>query len=161
LHWNGHTWSRVAAPSPHTGEGFNELLSVTCVSPGDCWAVGLDSVGGQALHWHGHVWSLVPTPGAGLRGVRLISSANCCAVGQGQWNAVVDWNGRTWAMVAAPAPGTASVLSGVRCTSAASCWAVGGYGAGRIYRSEALRWDGRQWSQVATPEPRGSVADPR
>lgn len=161
LHWDGHTWSLVPTPSPVTGEGFNELLSVTCVSPGDCWAVGRDSVGGQALHWNGHRWSLVPTPDAGLSGVRCLSAANCWAVGQGRGNAVVHWNGRTWAIVAAPVPGTASELNSIRCTSAANCWAVGGYGAGRIYRSEAVRWDGHQWSQVATPKPRGSVADPR
>jgi len=161
LHWNGHTWSLVPTPSPHTGEGFNELRSVTCVSPGDCWAVGDDSDGGQALHWNGHTWSLVPTPGAGLLDVRCTSSVNCWAAGQGQGNAVVHWNGRTWAIVAAPVPGTASALTGIGCTSAANCWAVGGYGAGSIYRSEALRWDGHQWSQVTTPRPGGSVADPR
>jgi hypothetical protein len=161
LHWNGHTWSLVPTPSPYTGEGFNRLLSVTCVSPGDCWAVGDDSVSGQALHWNGHTWSLVATPGAGLSGVRCISSANCWAVGQGLGNAVLHWDGRTWATVAAPVPGTASVLSSIGCTSAANCWAVGGYGAGRIDRSEALRWDGHQWSQAATPSPRGSVGDPR
>jgi hypothetical protein len=161
LHWDGHAWSQVATPSPYTGEGFNELLSVTCISPGDCWAVGLDSVGGQALHWNGRRWSLIPTPGAGLSDVHCISRANCWAVGIGQGNAVLHWNGRTWSQVATPAPGTMSELNGIRCTSAASCWAVGGYGDGRIDRTEALHWDGHQWSQVPTPKPRGTVNDPR
>lgn len=161
LHWNGHTWSVVPTPSPYTGEGFNELLSVTCVSPGDCWAVGSTSAGGQALHWNGHAWSLVPTPGPELGAISCTSPANCWAVGVGRGNAVVRWNGSTWAIVAAPVPGTASELGGVRCTSAANCWAVGGYGPGRIIHSQALRWDGHQWSQAATPQPNGSVADPR
>ena len=150
LHWNGHTWSVVSTPSPHAGEGFNELLSVTCVSPRDCWAVGLDSDSGQALHWNGHRWSLVPTPGTALRDVRCISSANCWAVGPAFFplgsmvNEAMHWNGHTWSYVTmpSPAPGASPDLEAIACTSSSNCWAVGFDGRG----DQVLHWNGHHWS---------------
>ena len=162
LHWDGHNWSVVATPSPWGGQGFNELQSVTCTSPTDCWAVGSDSAGSQALHWDGHLWSLVSIPqGGGLAGVTCTSSANCWAVGLASGNQVLHWDGHQWSVVAAPAPGTASELNSISCTSAVSCWAVGAYGAGSNYRSQILYWNGHQWSLSSTPTPRGSIQDPR
>jgi len=64
LHWNGRTWSLVATPDPAgTASGdASELLSVRCIHPASCWAVG-DSQGkagpdlSQAVHWNGTRWS--------------------------------------------------------------------------------------------------------
>ena len=64
LHWNGRTWSRVATPNPAlTASGdASELISVRCIRPASCWAVGDSQRKGgpdlnQALHWNGTRWS--------------------------------------------------------------------------------------------------------
>jgi len=64
-HWNGHTWSVVAAPDP--GSTGNHLYAVHAVSADNVWAVG-QQLGGSAPdqglveHWDGHRWSVVPLP---------------------------------------------------------------------------------------------------
>jgi len=158
LHWNGLTWSLVSTPSPETGQGFNELHSVTCVSASDCWGVGDTSLGGEILHWNGGTWSLAPQPPGELEGVRCTSSANCWAVGtERSLNMALHWNGHRWSAV--PTPGS-GVLSSVRCTSAAYCLAVGASGQGG-YLNEAARWNGSAWSLVSTPKPHGTIHDRR
>lgn len=47
-HWNGATWSRVAAPYPGLGGRFN---GVAAASASDVWAVGSYSDGNQWLTW--------------------------------------------------------------------------------------------------------------
>ena len=66
--WNGHRWSRVAAPSPGgTASGdLSRLLNVRCTAAVNCWAVGFYRRPGvqldEAMHWNGKSWSLVTTP---------------------------------------------------------------------------------------------------
>ena len=57
-------------------------------------------------------------------------------------------------------PGSgAHSLSGVSCTSRASCWAVGTHISDRgIGRNAALHWDGASWSAVSVPNPGANVA---
>jgi hypothetical protein len=64
LHWNGRTWRKVKTPNPEgTAAGeLNELLGVRCVSPANCWAVGVlasltTGVRDEILHWNGSKWS--------------------------------------------------------------------------------------------------------
>ena len=64
LHWNGRTWRKVKTPNPEgTAAGeLNELLGVRCVSPANCWAVGVlasltTGVRDEILHWNGRKWS--------------------------------------------------------------------------------------------------------
>jgi hypothetical protein len=47
-HWNGTTWSRVAAPFPGLGARFN---GVAAASASDVWAVGTYIEGNQWLTW--------------------------------------------------------------------------------------------------------------
>src|SRR5688572_28496281 len=47
VHWDGTAWTLVSAPTTGTGQN-NLLLSVTCASASDCWAVGYSSVGSAA-----------------------------------------------------------------------------------------------------------------
>jgi hypothetical protein len=62
-----------------------------------------------------------------------------------------------------PATGQAansfSVLQGVYCTSAASCWAVGFQGVAAHEVNRVLHWNGRTWHRVSAPSPAGSAAD--
>jgi hypothetical protein len=175
LHWNGTSWSKVATPDHGTGPGrHSSLTAVTCTSARNCWAVGSYDRGttqlNQALHWDGGSWSKVATPDPGipgsgahvLYGVSCASRADCWAVGShisgggiGR-NAVLRWNGASWSAVSVPDPGTNAAadgreLSGVACTSASDCVAIGGYGdmAG-TERNEALRWNGTSWLRLAS-----------
>jgi hypothetical protein len=156
LRWDGHRWSRVAAPSPGgTASGdSSRLYSVRCTAAANCWAVGFYARPGvqldQALHWNGTSWSLVatPTPAGTLSGdfndlfdVACTSPDSCWAAGEYGVatmesevveNQALHWNGQTWSLVATPNPGgTAagglSSLNSTRCASARNCWAVGRY----------------------------------
>jgi hypothetical protein len=169
----------VSRSVPRPGSS-SQLVGISCTSPSSCWAVGRDTVNGaelnQALHWNGRKWSPVPIPSPGgtatasrseLNGVSCASPASCWAVGDffksrfSALNQALHWNGRRWSLVAVPSPGgTASVagssLTTVRCTSPASCWAVGDYrppGSSVSLLNQALHWNGRHWSLVATPVP--------
>jgi hypothetical protein len=65
LWWNGHTWAGFATPEPGGTRDHddNVLYGVSCVSPTDCWAVGIAAnfsrrtVLNEALHWNGRKWS--------------------------------------------------------------------------------------------------------
>ena len=100
--WNGTSWTIV--PGAATGQAFDQLTAVQCLSATNCWAIGnagpvqQDSsflpifpgaVGDQGLieHWDGSAWSVVPS-------------------------------------VTEPAP-NGGYLSGLACTSANNCWASG------------------------------------
>lgn len=191
LHWNGSAWLRVRVPSPTpavAGEG-SMLRGVHCASPADCWAVGTYQQGGalfgQAVHWNGSTWSLaaVPQPGGTRSGrtsqlmdVTCTSADSCWAVGQylagspattAVRNELLHWNGSKWSLAAVPDPGGTdahdiSRLASVRCTSAASCIAVGAFARrfeAAALRNQVLRWNGTRWSQSSTPNPGGTSAD--
>jgi hypothetical protein len=42
IHWNGTAWSRVASPNvpPEGSTGWNQLLDIAAISPGNIWTVG-------------------------------------------------------------------------------------------------------------------------
>jgi hypothetical protein len=62
--WNGASWSLIPSPSP--GSFSDELLGVSCTSPGSCMAVGdFEGTGNQftlAEAWNGTRWTIVKTP---------------------------------------------------------------------------------------------------
>jgi hypothetical protein len=136
LHWGGAMWSQVTVPSPAGGGSgdFNQLSSVRCLNPDDCWAVGFSRAAGnaqntQALHWNGKRWKVIATPDPG--GV---------------------------------ATNSFSYLTDVSCTSAKNCWAVGNDGlfvsniSNQVQRrvNLVLRWNGKKWSQTKVPNPAGT-----
>ena len=156
LHWNGTNWSRVASPSPVTGD---ELSGVAATSATSAWAVGGSDGVPLILHWNGSRWSKVASPTAGtwpttLVAVSATSARNAWAVGYWFDNGIdqtfiVHWNGTKWSRVKSPNPGPsdyADTLNAVKATSAANAWAVGEDGAGSLI----LHWDGTSWSKVTT-----------
>ncbi len=184
LHWNGRQWSHVKTPNPSgTSNGTeSELDAVRCPSPRDCWAIG--TTGSQtasiflneALHWNGQKWSDAAVPSQGpvlrgdyntLNGLSCTSAKDCWAVGAYgglgvdgfQLNQALHWNGTSWKLVKTPNPdgtGTDAVnfLTGVTCSSAANCWAVGYFGSAAQAKpvlGEALHWKGTKWVTVNTP----------
>jgi hypothetical protein len=186
LHWNGLKWAPSGTPNPggtNSSGDFSELYDVACTSASSCWAGGeygnflSDETDNLAVHWNGKKWSKVKTPDPGgtsmgdqnyLNAIRCASAKDCWAAGAyGDQLIVVGevlaWNGKKWSVADAPdpnplLPGSYDALSGLSCTSATNCWAVGTYGgdgASGYYLNEALHWNGHTWSLVTMPDPDG------
>ncbi len=168
--WNGSSWTIRASPNPG-GENGGVLNGVSCTSPSACTAVGTYNNGGSietlAERWDGTSWTIQSTPNPSgsnnsvLDGVSCTSPSACTAVGQydsaGTNVTLAErWDGTSWTIQTTPNPGdsASSVLSGVSCTSATACTAVGS-GAGAAL---AERWDGTSWTIQAIPSPSGATA---
>jgi hypothetical protein len=130
LMWNGSTWN-LGAPAA-TGQPFDQLNSVDCLSPSDCWAVGAagpqqeqsdflpilpGAIGNQGLteHYDGAQWTMVPSysqaspDGGWLSAVTCVAGDDCWATGAttgsgGTANAKLaeQWNGTAWSVVPTP-----------------------------------------------------------
>jgi hypothetical protein len=172
LHWNGHNWAKVTVPSPvgKKKSFLNELNTLACTAPGNCWAVGLaarvaNSPPGfqhnQALHLTGKKWTMVKTPNPGgpvndLLGVTCTSAGSCWAVGGAGagpgLNEALHWNSKKWSVVHTPNGGgtgkeVINNLSSVRCTSPSNCWAVGDADLGEdLDINQLLHWNGTKWT---------------
>ena len=174
--WNGTKWSvqRVPAPQTTTGAG---LTGVSCTSGSACIAVGSDGTA-LAEAWNGISWSIQPvtTPpgtfGSRLTGVSCSSASACMAVGHYAVDTDNDsaplaeeWNGTSWSILPAPvspgAPesfGGGTFLTGVSCTSASACTAVGNYfNRSGDLSTLAEAWNGTSWSLQPTPDAPGST----
>jgi hypothetical protein len=165
---NGTRWSLEPSPNP-TGSKRSSLSSVSCTSPTACTAVGSydNSTGNQvtlAETWNGTAWAIQPTPDptgskhSSLSGVSCASATACTAVGTfdsstGDTATLAEtWNGSTWAIRPTPNPEASKRahimllgLSGVSCTSAAACTAVGGLSDG-TYFTRVEVWNGETWA---------------
>jgi hypothetical protein len=171
--WNGTSWRIQATPNP-AGTFGSVLRGVSCTSASACTAVGSYNRGpfGPAAPlaeaWNGSRWSIqaAPSPvGAADSALGPVSctSANACTALGGystSGHAVMfaeRWDGMRWTVQAVPSPNpdtSFAVLSGLSCTSASTCTAVGAYvnSAGTTL-AFAERWDGTSWSIQATPSP--------
>jgi hypothetical protein len=167
--WNGSAWSIV--PSPNRGSDSNTLTGISCTSPTSCLAVGsFYSFPSGTLtlseRWNGSSWTVVASPNrAGssistLEGIACVTASNCYAVGAGTTSGgttsfVLHWNGTTWAGLASAHPGDASstTLSGVSCSSATSCAAVGSYVnvTNGVTKTFVVRWNGLGWQNDPSP----------
>jgi len=148
-HYDGISWKIVHNPSP--GSAYNDLRSVTAVSSGNIWAVGIyNNIGTpydtppQTLieHYDGTSWKIFASPSPGsannqLYGVTAVSASNIWAVGMqiasnGPSQSLVEhFNGTSWTVVPSPNSGLAgsySALSGIVAVSANNIWAVGNVG---------------------------------
>src|SRR5262249_30980707 len=68
-----------------------------------------------------------------------------------------DWFGGPTPNPAGQAKGALNELTAVRCTSAASCWAVGdSKRPGAARRDQILHWTGMKWTSVSAPAPGGT-----
>jgi hypothetical protein len=141
-----------------------------CTAVGYYWYSGVTV--SLAEGWDGTSWTIQPTPNpsgatdSSLWGVSCTSATACTAVGAYETNASTQtqvalaerWDGTAWTIQTTPNPTGArrSSLSGVSCTSATACTAVGNYknSAGRQV-TLAERWEGTRWTIQATPNPTG------
>ena len=163
--WNGTAW---AVSSGAAGSGF--LSSVSCPTVSSCIAVGSSSSSATFVRsWNGTSWSTVPSPNpVGAYSTFLVSvscttSSDCAAVGyafsNGGVSALVErWNGTTWSIETTPNPaGSTTLLYGVDCASATSCFAVGTQSGGPGTLVE--EWNGSTWAIVPSPNRAGTNFD--
>jgi hypothetical protein len=117
----------------------------------------------------GLAWSIVTSPNTSatqenvLSGVTCTSASDCWAVGNYltdnfYYQTLIEhWNGAAWSIVTSPNTSTTqdNSLSGVTCTSASDCWAVGDYvipnGNGFYYSTLVEHWNGAAWSIIPSP----------
>ena len=171
LHWDGVSWSEVAAP-PNVIGVANQLFGIAAISTDDIWAVG--SAGGApiSMHWNGSAWTTVPVRGhGGLIGENLVAvsgarSNDVWAVGTGRGffsnrsgATIRHWDGAHWTLKVCRAAsssnppqdyeggGPDSYFTGVSAAAANDVWAVGANGSGPMI----LHWDGRAWTAVTHP----------
>ncbi len=166
-HWDGLSWSVVASPNLNDEES-NALMSVTCTSASDCWAVGFFDENGAPKtlteHWNGASWSIVaspsPTETSSLDGVACLSPSNCWGVGYyhvddggfGEDRTLVEhWDGASWSVVGSPNVGMYSYLHAVRCISVSECWSVGEFNNNGYAQTLIERWNGSSWTVVNSP----------
>jgi hypothetical protein len=106
------------------------------------------------------------TPLSSFSNIACASTTLCFAVGQYTFDfdrtqaMVKKWNGANWTLspVPAPAGATSTSLTGVRCRSATSCFAVGNYRTQTATRTFILRWVNTSgWTIMASPTPAGTV----
>jgi hypothetical protein len=179
-HWNGTSWSRMASPSPGSGElDFAELTSVACPSASNCNAVGVafSETGGSSLaeHWNGKKWTIVKTPTVNaatvleLVGLSCPTTTDCTAVGTsetgdntrvpGARTLTEHFDGTTWSIVPSPSPSAPfSILGSVSCSGPTSCIATGFQAVAEEGPDRALteHWNGTSWAIVPTASPAGA-----
>jgi hypothetical protein len=160
--WDGSRWRLLGRPLRNAS-----LTAVSCASDAACMAVGADGYESVAAFWNGRKWSREPPPSfSTFERVSCGSRRFCVAVstiygGCGDSCApdtawVNIWNGTRWSVAKIPYPANSydTSLSGVSCTSAMACTAVGywDYGGGCGISSPCStlplveRWDGSRWS---------------
>ncbi len=134
--WNGTAWSIV--PGADTGQPFDQLSTVDCLAPDDCWAVGNAGPVQQNPNF------LPIFPGAG-----------------GDQGLIEHWDGATWSVTpsaAEPSP-NGGYLYGLTCVDAADCWASGattddtGDASGLLLQ----HWDGSTWTDMSESVPDSST----
>ena len=165
--WNGTAWAKRAAPPK------GALEAISCTTAGSCEAVGASGTGLIAGAWNGTAWTAqaVPAPAGAatpaLRGLSCVSADFCEAVGSyvnssGETvSFAAKWSGSTWSDQSTPSPAgsTSSDLSGVSCTAAKDCEAVGSYNdsSGNLWAT-AAGWNGTTWSLQSVAAVSGIVA---
>ena len=105
LHWDGSSWSVATIPS--SGQSYDQVTGVTCVTGTDCWAVG--AAGPNSMN------------GA------LVPNAFTQTEGSDTW--ILHWNGASWsgAPTADRSNPTGALLSGVTCVSLLGVLGGGGH----------------------------------
>ncbi len=169
--WDGTKWTVTPTPVS-TSADESDLADVSCTAGTACTAAGFyhDPVDGDralAENWSLR-WQLQEPAfpsGAIASGLQTVSCAGpdtCAAVGLSEFSGSVfepvaeTWNGKTWTVQNTPSP-TVSNLSGVSCTSAKACTAVGDADSGGVLETLAERWNGTTWADQATPNPAGAT----
>src|SRR5215472_11304454 len=164
-HFNGSGW--VHTPVPNSGPNFNTLFGVAA-TPGKAWAVGVAVNRAYFAHslieaWTGGAWHIARAPRLHslrdiLFGAAAVSPNDVWAVGERQSRSdtfrtlVEHWNGRRWAVVPSPNPGsTGNCLFGVAAAGPSDAWAVGQRSGQDADTPLVEHWNGHHWHVVTVP----------
>lgn len=176
VHWDGSSWTQVAAPATSGGSGPS-VYDIEVVGPDDIWFFGLwldfqlSALGEQralAMHWDGSGFTVIDPPffdnQAGYGGGHTIESASALAsddiwaVGGAHGpdftphSYITHWDGTSWQHVPGPTPGFYNRLYAVEAIAPDDVWAAGYYqDATSGYKHLYLHWDGSSWTQVDAP----------
>jgi hypothetical protein len=177
--WNGTKWTMRKLPRVAEQTGFN---SVSCTSAHACSAAGflVNGIGDTqplplAEVWNGSRWTahhvLLPTgaPNGTLSAISCTADSACTATGTGMTangdplangQPLADrWNGTRWtAQTTVPPPNyqlsvTSIALTGVSCSSASACTAVGDLAPNSQPQTFGEGWNGTKWSLQPTTVP--------
>jgi hypothetical protein len=174
LSWNGARWSpQVPVNVNHTQP--NDLNSIACAAPAECFAVGSVGNFNFADHrrliemWHGTAWSIQAignpkgTLNTFLNSVSCGGPSLCFAVGDQNDNTdltagvlLEKWNGTNWTVqppLPEPAGAAAVGIEAVSCVSPSDCTAVGDAALNNFTQQTTLaeHWDGHGWSIEPMP----------
>ncbi|HUN34848.1 MAG TPA: hypothetical protein VMU95_22830 [Trebonia sp.] len=169
----GHTdtWDGTAWTAGPTVTGLTYVGSISCQSATFCEAVGASSTGAEAAAWNGTSWTDQTVAGpfnTVLNSVSCTAATSCEAVGEApgtndeEETTAESWDGSAWTVQSITSPSTTqgSQLTGVSCTSATSCSAVGWYTSSAVptdgqMLTVAETWDGTAWTLESSPNPSG------
>ena len=155
---SGSGWAILASPDIGTGQD-NQLLGISCVSAGDCWAVGRWAAHPLIEQYTG-TWAIVTSPSttaALLSGVTCLSSGVCWAVGysyagSADQTLIEQETSGTWAIVPSQdVSGGDDDLLGIGCVSATQCMAVGSTDTGTGEQTLIEQDTGSGWTIVTSP----------
>ena len=161
--WDGASWSAGPAVT-----GLTYVGSISCLSGMFCEAVGSNAAGPQAAVWNGTSWTDQTVAGpvsTSLNGVSCTTASSCEAVGEVADNGeeatmAESWDGSAWTVQTIPDPDTTqgAQLTGVSCSSATSCTAVGwltssDFSTNGQQQTVVETWDGTAWTLESSPNP--------
>jgi hypothetical protein len=162
--WDGTSWSAGPAVT-----GLTYVGSISCQSATFCEAVGASSTGPEAAAWNGTSWTAQTVAGpvsTVLSSISCTTASSCEAVGEvpgsddQEGTLAESWDGSAWTVQSIPSPSTTqgSQLTGVSCTSATSCTAVGWYTSSTVPTFGQMLtvvevWDGTAWTLESSPNP--------
>ena len=115
--WDGHSWDLQASPSP-AGSPYSDLGAISCVTSGQCLALGTSFAKPGDFkplteRWSGTQWSLVASPATAalpsqisyLQGVSCAAVRDCVATGitgnpANLYPSTQRWDGTGWSVLA-------------------------------------------------------------
>jgi len=173
VQWSAGAWRLQTTPAP-AGTATQGLESVSCVSTSFCMAG--DALSATTLEWNGSTWTAIPVPipaggsGPDVNSVSCPSANFCELIGTYILPATTDtarvlaaaWTGSGWKLqTVSLAPTVWKVFTGVSCTSASFCEAVGStevsVSGGETFRPVAEVWNGSAWTSQPVPSQGGDI----
>lgn len=154
-HWNGRTWSSVAAPAL---AGL-DLKDVEAIASDDVWAVGsvAETPAGVALHWNGVLWTRVELPftssetegfdavsASGRDDVWVAGNSKPESMGSApvDGSGIANWDGSAWTLHLTPM-GAVDIVA----LAPNDVWASYNDGSRTSSWGQTIHWNGSEWVQ--------------
>jgi hypothetical protein len=152
------TWKLQTTPA-----GIARMTDISCVTGGECFAVGGTGASKLAMRWNGTEWKYQTTapglPGpTSLDGVSCTSATSCIAVGYftiGSSNYLLaeKWDGTSWKRLELGLASIMGKFTTVSCATVSYCIAVRENGG-------TMLWNGTEWKGGSGGVPFSDVSCP-